>query len=295
MFGLAGGLGFLYLDLPGMRPPLYLVGRTADLERDLAPHIGAGLDVRETDDPQTGWRWVRELIDAGQPPMVWADIGELDYLNVKMHNTRHDILVVAYDEDAGIAWVADNDRDELQACTYESLARARNSGAFPGPNRHATFVYHWPRRLRDPGPATRDAISRAVRNMRGDGGEALAGLNGATGLAGVDIFAAAYPSWPETFAEDLDAALSGLRVFIVKAGTGGAMFRSLHAEFLREMGTIISDDDLGRLAEVYDELSSTWIELAECAGARDHAAGLRLVERIAELEHAGVAGMERWL
>lgn len=95
--------------------------------------------------------------------------------------------------------------------------------------------------------------------MRGDGGEALAGLNGATGLAGVDAFARAYPSWPETFAGDLDAALSGLRVFIVKAGTGGAMFRSLHAEFLRELGTTLADDGLGGLAEVYDELSSAWI------------------------------------
>jgi hypothetical protein len=171
-FGLAGGLGFLYLEMPGMKPPIYLVGRTADLERDVSEHLGIGLDVRETEDPEEGWRWVRDEIDAGRPPMVWADIGHLEYLRVRMHNTRHDIVIVGYDENEGIAWVADNDRDELQACSLDSLATARSSDGFPGPNLHTTFFYEWPESLRKPAEATRLAIERAVANMR-DGGDAI--------------------------------------------------------------------------------------------------------------------------
>src|SRR5207237_10227679 len=63
VFGFSGALGFLYVELPRMRPPVYLVGRTADLERDLPVHLGGAVDVRATDDPDEGWALVRERID----------------------------------------------------------------------------------------------------------------------------------------------------------------------------------------------------------------------------------------
>jgi Butirosin biosynthesis protein H, N-terminal/Domain of unknown function (DUF4872) len=295
VFGLSGALGFFYVELPEMRPPVYLVGRTADLETDIAAHLGVGLDVRETDDPGEGWSLVAEEVDAGRPPVVWADIKHLDYLRVRMHNTRHDIVVVGYDEDEGVAWIADNDRDDLQPCSLESLARARDSPAFPGPNRHRVFVYDWPQRLRDPRAATRDAVSRAVRTMRGDTSGEFAGAVPNAGLAGVEAFAAAYPRWPETFGADLDAALSGLRVLIVKAGTGGAMFRSLQAGFLRELGDLLNDDGLTAAAEAYDELTRAWQALAGAAEARDHAAGCAITEDLVALEREGVERMEAWL
>ncbi|MCW2998315.1 MAG: hypothetical protein JWN65_1864 [Solirubrobacterales bacterium] len=294
VFGLAGGLGFLYLAVPHMRPPIYLVGRTGAMEEDVAGHLGIGLDVRETDDPEQGWAWVREQIDAGSPPMVWADIKHLDYLRVRMHNTRHDIVVVDYDEAAGVAFIADNDREALQTCSLQSLAQARSSTAFPGPNRHRTYVYDWPAALRDPHEAARAAVACAVRNMT-DGGEALAGLSGAEGLAGIAAFAADYATWPGAFGEALPDALKGLWVFIVKAGTGGAMFRSLHATFLHELAALLDDERLARSAAIYDELTAAWVALSVTAAEGDHAGGLVHVDAIARLEVSGVDAMREWL
>lgn len=291
VFGLAGGLGFLFLELPAMSPPLYLVGRTADLERDVGAHLGIGLEVRDGDDAEAGWRWVRDEVDAGRPPMVWADIAELEYLRVRMSNTRHDIVVVGYDEAEQVAYVADNDRDEIQRCSMASLAAARGSAGFPGPNRHTTFLYDWPAALREPEHAVKLALARAVRNMR-EGGDALASLPGAAGLAGVDRLAGAYPDWPEQLGERSTEALKALWVFIVKAGTGGAMFRSLHATFLREMSELLNDAALRRAALIYETLAAAWTALADSAKAEDHASGLPHVRRIRELEHAGVAAME---
>jgi hypothetical protein len=293
VFGLAGGLGFLYLEMPGIAPPLYLVGRTGDLERDIADHLGLGLEVRDTDDPELGWRWVRDEIDAGRPPMVWADIGHLEYLRVRMHNTRHDIVVAGYDEPAGIAWIADNDRDALQPCSLESLARARSSDAFPGPNRHTTFIYRWPERLRPPEQAVRDAVQRSVDGMR-IRGEAAGGFPGSFGLDGVDDFAAAYPDWPARFGDDLPDVLRGLRVFIVKAGTGGAMFRSLQATFLHDMADLLDDATLRVIGATYDRLAEAWRGLAACAAQADHDAGRSIVAEIRSLEHRGVSLMMDW-
>jgi len=296
-FGLAGGLGFFYGELPGIKPPLYLVGRTAGLERDFCEHLGIGLDLRQTDDPQLGWGWLAAELDAGRPTMVWADIKHLDYLRVRMHNTMHDIVVLGYDTERGVAWVADNDRDEIQACSLESLARARSSDAFPGPNRHATWVMEFPRRLPPPATAVRAGVARAVANMKG-GGDGLTEGFGAAGLAGVTAFAERYPLWPEAF-DDLGSAMAALRVFIVKAGTGGAMFRSLEAEFLADAAALLGDPGLRHAATQCRVLSEAWRELAGHAGGDDsraaHAAGRASVERIFAYEEMLVRTLERWL
>ncbi len=291
VFGLAGGLGFLFVEIPAMSPPLYLVGRTADLERDVCDNLGIELEVRAGDDPEEGWRWVRDEVDAGRPPMVWADIAELEYLRVRMSNTRHDIVVVGYDEAEQVVYIADNDRDEIQRCSMASLAAARGSEGFPAPNRHTTFLYDWPAALREPEQAVKLALGRAIENMH-TGGDALAGMPGATGLAGVDRFASSYPDWPEQFGEGVIPALKALWVFIVKAGTGGAMFRSLHASFLREMSELLDDPQLRHAAHIYETLAAAWLALADAAKAEDHASGLPHLHRIQELEHAGVAAME---
>ena len=234
-FGLGGGLGFNYFELPGIEPPLYAVGRTAGLERDFCEHLGIELDLRRTDDAEEGWAWLRAELDAGHPTMVNADIKELDYLRVRMNNTMHDVVVTGYDEDEGVAFIADNDRDEIQRCSLESLARARSSQAFPAPNRHATWVMRFPDELPEPRLTIEAALRRAVENMR-TAGASLASAPATPGLEHVAAFAASYPEWPERFGDSLGPALRGLRVFIVKAGTGGAMFRSLHAEFLQRCG-----------------------------------------------------------
>src|SRR5437660_63495 len=228
VFGLSGGLGCFYFELPDMKPPLYLVGRTAELELGVCDHLGIDLDLRRTDDPDEAWRWVREELDAGRPTMVNADILELDYLNVKLSNTMHEIVVTGYDEAEGVALIADNDREEIQRCSLESLARARGSQGFPSPTHHATWVMRFPEQLPDPRLAVDSALGQAVANMRSDG------------LGNVERFAASYRSWPDQFGDRLGSALDALRIFIVKAGTGGAMFRSLQAQFLREAGELLA-------------------------------------------------------
>jgi Butirosin biosynthesis protein H, N-terminal/Domain of unknown function (DUF4872) len=293
-FGLGAGLGLAYVELPPMEPPLYLVGRTGGLERDVCEHLGIGLDLRQTEDPDEGWRWVREELDAGRPTMIWADIGELEYLRVRLRMTMHDIVVVGYDEEQGIALIADNDRDEIQHSTLEGLARARNSTAFPGPNRHATWVMTFPEALPEPAPTIREAIAGAVDNMR-SGGRGLEDTDVPRGLEAAEALAAAYPDWPARFGDKLPSALKGLQAYIVKAGTGGALFRSLHAGFLHDAGALLGDSSLDQLGDLYDELAAAWVAFAGAAETGEHASGLPFPDRIAELERAGVEAMEHWL
>lgn len=160
-FTLSGALDFSYLRSSELRPPLYLVGRGSDLETDLPTRLGATVDARSTDDPELGWKWVTNEIDSGRPVMAWADIAELPYLRVKLRMSRHDIVVIGYDDDAEIAHVVDNDREQTQLVPYAALARARASTSFPVPTRHTTFLIEWPEGL----PPLRNVAADAFRQI----------------------------------------------------------------------------------------------------------------------------------
>ena len=70
VFGLGGGLAFVYLRVPSLKPPVYLVGRTADLELDICRRLGIATERQQTEDPDEGWRWVTDELDAGRPVTV---------------------------------------------------------------------------------------------------------------------------------------------------------------------------------------------------------------------------------
>jgi hypothetical protein len=293
VFGLSGGYGFFYGDqLPGV--PFYLVGRVGSLEHDIAAHLGGTTHVQSTDDPDQGWQAIKDAIDQGNPPLVWADIAHLEYLRVRMVNTRHAIVICAYDDDQQIAWVADNDRDELQPCSYASLRRALNSTGFPSPNRCTRFRYDWPAALPDLHDAVRAAAATTSRNMR-EKPDAVGGLHGSAGLAGVTHFASAFPAWPDMFEDTLPQVLGLLAVLIIKAGTGGAMFRSLQAEYLQAAADTLRDRAVAEAATVATALSEQWEALAASAASHDLNAARENVKRIDHLEYAALEALEALL
>lgn len=295
-FGLAGGLAFGYLHDPGATPPLYLIGRDGVLEESFCRRLGVALDLRRTDDPAEAARWVRDELDAGQPLMVWADIGELPYLRVKLRNTHHDLVVVGYDDDLDVVHVADNDRADVQQVPAAAFARARSSPAFPGPTRNATFVLRFPDRLPPLHDAARDACAAAARNLR-TGGAGIAAMT-AEGVEGVRVFVDGVGSWPELFDRDaLTSALWSVAVFVEKAGTGGGLFRRLQADFLAEVAAATGDRGFAAAAAAYDDLARAWSAAAAAAASEgpllQRTGALRAaVASLPELEQRGLEALE---
>jgi hypothetical protein len=167
VFTLGGALAFSYVRSPRLFPQAYLVGRGNDLEDDYLTRIGATFEVQSTDDPDAGWAFVTDEIDEGRPVMVWADIGELPYLRVRLHMSRHDIVIVGYDDQQRVAYVVDNDRDTTQPVPYDALRRARSSTGFPTPTRHITYRVDWPDRVPDLRSIAGSALAASAALMRG--------------------------------------------------------------------------------------------------------------------------------
>ena len=269
-FTLGGALGLSYLRSNALVPPLYLVGRGVDFEVDLPRRLGGQVQVLTTDDPEEGWSWVRDEIDSGRPSLVWGDIAELPYLRVQMQMSRHDIVVIGYDEDAGVAFVVDNDRAEVQEVPFDSLARARSSTSFPQPTRHCTYRITWPSALPSIGGTAAAAFRQSADNLRQPSGARIANLtaaSGAEGLAAAEALAADVHTWADLPDDELEILLFGLGAFIEKAGTGGGLFRRLLAEGCAEIARLTGDLATADLARVADRCAQAWTETAR-AGIR---------------------------
>lgn len=274
VFGLGGGLSFMYTRYSGLTPPIYLVGRNGDMELDLCRRLNIQTRRQQTDDPDQAWHWVKGEIDAGRPVMVWCDIAELPYLRVKLSNTRHDVVVIGYDEDRNTVLVVDNDREEVQEVPMDAFRRAHGSRGFPGPNRFATYPMRFPDRLPDLLTCAREAAASAVRGLGGE--DALVfdvsalpkGSIVACGVAGVERFAEDIGTWHRCLGEEQVAiAVKSIPVFVEKAGTGGGLFRRLQASFCRDVAQATGDSAFAAAAEVCQRSAEAWSALGQVARA----------------------------
>lgn len=274
VFGLGGGLSFMYTRYPGLTPPIYLVGRNADMELDFCRRLGINTQRQQTDDADLGWHWVKDEIDAGRPVMVWCDIAELPYLRVRLSNTRHDVVIIGYDDDLKTVFVVDNDREDVQEVPFAAFRRAHGSNGFPGPNRFATYPMRFPAQLPDLLTCARDAAASAARVLGGEGALLFdvtrlpSGSLVASGVEGVKTFADDISTWPYRFDPDeLPAALKSLPVFVEKAGTGGGFFRLLEAEFCRDVAHATGDSDFAKAAKACQHSADAWSALGDVARA----------------------------
>lgn len=304
VFGMGGGLAFTYLRLATLRPPVYLVGRSSDLEVDLLTRLGAKADLRDGEDPVVGWDWVRSELQLGRPVMVWADIGELPYLKVRLEMSRHVVVVIGYDDATEVAYIVDNDRAEVQEVPYAMLARARASRSFPVPTRHTTYLVRWPSQLPDLRRAAASALAASVQHLEGGRASIIPGATQlppdaitSAGLAGVEIFAEDVQQWPDLMSEaDLDVALRSLTAFVEKAGTGGGLFRRLQSQFCFEVAHLTDSAESRQAGVEILRCADAWSALA-AAGRSDDAIGDRwravaaAARRLPGLEVTAVATM----
>ncbi|NKQ58755.1 BtrH N-terminal domain-containing protein [Amycolatopsis sp. K13G38] len=298
VFALGGALDFSYVRSAALVPPVYLVGRGGDLELDLIRRLGGRAALRATDDPQAGWQHVRDELDAGRPVLAWADIAELPYLRVRLRMSRHDIVLIGYDDDRQLVHVVDNDRVDTQLVPYDALARARASTSFPEPTRHTTYDITWPAALPDLGDALADAFRRSADAMTATSpsifGTTIAGSGyagaAASGLAGVALFAEDFCRWPDLFDDTaLDVALRSLGAFVEKAGTGGGLFRKLLADGAHDANLRLHDSAVDQVAAAAADAAATWsaaaAAAASSAGLRQrHAAAAEHVQQVTDYE-----------
>jgi hypothetical protein len=235
LFGLGAGVDSTYLSVPGTTPSAFVAGRTASMEVDLADALGVDYEEKPDPDDERAWQEVREEVLAGRPTMLSGDIFYLDYRDYKVHFPAHRFVMLGFDDEREVVYIADRIREQPEACSYPALFKSRN------PPEGISTYNMWGRfRGRevknDLTAAGRIAVGRCARRMLGEASEreaagSFASESQATsGIAGIERFARELPGWGERPDALELASFNGS--CIEKFGNGGGNFRRLYAGFL---------------------------------------------------------------
>ena len=268
IFGLGAGLESMFIKVDTLDPAISIFGRSISMEADA---LGAlGIDYREQPelDNQKAWEDVRNEVIAGRPTMLTGDIFFLDYRDYKVRFPAHRFVLLGFDDEKEIAYVADRVDPAPQACSYRALAISRN------PDTGITTFNLWGKFFDTTvknsfEQAACDAISMCVNRMQGkdtsqaDLIKSVTGDNAVivTGIDGLTAFADDLAGWHQR--DDAVQLASYNAQCIEKFGTGGGNFRNLYTGFLEWASDLIPDIVNTAHVELAKKSAQGWRALAE--------------------------------
>jgi hypothetical protein len=257
-FGLGAGLGFHYTEWKGINPSRMFHVRSSNLEGDFFTALGIPFEWKTSTDPEEALNLAKTGIDHHHPVLLRTDIYYLDYYKSSTHFSGHLVVLWGYDDEKKNAYLSDTGWPELQAISYDHLANARMSKAPPIPLDNQFFEVD----VQPPfGPLERGIVTSMKKNasqmLEPRGGKPIYSY----GIEGMEILCQRLPTWAE--AHDWKWCARFAYQIIEKRGTGGAAFRNLYQDFLREAEDILPWLRPYRLQEKMASIARAWIGLAE--------------------------------
>ncbi|WP_429842779.1 BtrH N-terminal domain-containing protein [Brevibacillus sp. FIR094] len=259
LFGLGQGLGFIYWDSKGMDFP-FIGGRVKpdELTACLATRLNLTVRIQETSSVDKAWQNVQSLIEHGIPVGLKLDSYYLDYFTNKVHFAAH--YAVIYGMDDEYAYMADTKQQGgLVKTRLDHLAMARNAkGSMSSRNR--SFTIESVGALSPLVPAIRtsltqnahDYLNPPIRNI---------------GNKGIMKMSSEILKWHER-SKNFEHDLCLTALLMERAGTGGALFRNLYRDFLKECTDLLGDPKLEQAYLMFAEIAPMWASISSLI---DHA------------------------
>lgn len=289
LFGIGEGLGFLFWDSKQLGYPLFLGRCKQDvLTENIVKSLGLRFEVSETSSKERAWDFVKTKIDRGIPVGLKLDCYYLDYFSKKIHFPAHYVTMYGYDDTDG--YLADTPQQGLLVKTsLASITKARSARG-PMSSRNRAYSLTEPAEMPNLKYIVMDAIHR----------NAKAFLNPPISNAnanGIRKTAKQIGNWlnrPEMTPEII--VRTGL--LMEKAGTGGALFRNIYRDFLKESSRLYPELGLQDFFEMFSTIAPMWTEVSFlicCAGKNSDAKSLfkaaEILNDIAVMEETAMKGL----
>lgn len=254
LFGLGEGLGFIFWNMKSMNFP-FIGGRVKPdvLTENIARNLKLELIVKETSSTQKAWDNVKELIDNGQVVGLKLDCFHLQYFSRPFHFAGHYTALYGYDDKN--AFLVDTKQQGGQVKTsLKSLALAR---AEKGPMSSKNLYYTL--RKTDEKNDLKTAIIAAIRN---NATEYINPPITNIGYKGIYKTSSEIVKWFKT-SKDVENDFKTSAMLMEKAGTGGALFRNLYRDFLKESYDLLKLDKLKTGYEAFVEIADLWTSVSQ--------------------------------
>lgn len=294
LFGLGGGLGFIYWYMKMMPVPFIggRYGKGTDPLIDTLRRIGGEAMIFETNSAEKGYEELKRALREREPAIVFVDMVYLPYMVLPeiAHFGAHTIVVYGLDEEKGKVYVSDRSERPLTV-TIDDLRRARSSKFPPFPPRNKLLRIRYPSTIGSLENEVRESIRESCWNM-------LKPPIKNIGLAGMQKWASLVIKWPEQFkGMNLFGCLFNLFIYIEIGGTGGSAFRPMYAQFLEEASSILNEPALRDVATMFRESGEVWSEIASAALPDSWPTLKRIRELVVEknriFEEQGPGALER--
>ncbi|MFD1885836.1 BtrH N-terminal domain-containing protein [Paenibacillus wenxiniae] len=253
LFGLGQGLGFIYWDSKAMAFP-FIGGRSKPdtVITNLAEGLGLIIHVQETSSISKAWQHVQTQLERGIPVALKLDAYDLDYFTNKVHFAGHYAVIYGFDND--YAYMADTKQQGGSVQTRRtSLSAARSAkGLMSSRNRSVTLEPI------DPLPPLAPVIRQALKS------NAHTYLNAPIrniGNNGIIKMSKAILTWPAR-TTDIEGHFGLTAMLMERAGTGGALFRNLYRDFLRECIDLLADRQIEQAYQLFVQIAPLWIAVS---------------------------------
>lgn len=253
LFGLGQGLGFIFWNMKTMNFP-FIGGRikTDLLTQNIAKNLNLELSIKETSSTQKAWENVKQLLDNGKVVGLKLDCYHLEYFSNPFHFAGHYVAIYGYDNEN--AFLVDTRQQGGQVKTsLTSLALARNEKG-PMSSKNLYYTLTKTNKKYD----LKDSILNAIQNNATD--YINPPINN-IGYKGILKTSKEILKWFDT-SKDIEGEFQASAMLMERAGTGGALFRNLYRDFLKESYEILKLNKLKQAHTEFIDIANLWTEIS---------------------------------
>lgn len=223
------------------------------ITKNLALNLKLKLIAAETTSPESAWNEVKKLIDNGRVVGLKLDCFYLEYFKRPYHFAEHFVAMYGYDETD--AFLVDTTQQGGKVKTsLQSLSIARVQKGPMGSN-HLYFTL-------DKTEQSFELETAIVTAIKNNAASYLQPSNLLEGNNGVHALSSQIIDWFKT-GNDVFTGFKASAKMMEKAGTGGALFRNLYRDFLKESYELLQKEELKNAYVDFVEIAKAWNRVAD--------------------------------
>ncbi len=253
LFGIGEGLGYIFWNMKLMDFP-FIGGRikTDKLTENICRNLHLKLESKETSSLRKAWQNIEVPLANGKAVGLKLDCYHLDYFTNKIHFAGHYVTIYGYDDT--YAYLNDTDQQGgLVQTTLKNLELARNEKG-PMSSRNLSFTIEQIKKL----PNLKPIIKKAIYNNATDFlNPPIKNL----GYKGMEKTASEIKKWFKE-SDDVQNEFQTSAMLMERAGTGGALFRNLYRDFLKEAYELTGMEELNSGYLEFREHAKQWNEIS---------------------------------
>ncbi|MTI89340.1 MAG: DUF4872 domain-containing protein [Balneolaceae bacterium] len=254
LFGIGEGFGYIYWNMKTMDFP-FIGGRVKPdvLTENICRNLDLHLEIKETSSIKKAWKNVTQYLDNGQAVGLKLDCYHLDYFTNKIHFAGHYVALYGYDEE--FAYLIDTDQQGRKVqTTLKSLELARNEKG-PMSSRNRSYTIEQVEELSDLNRIIKQAIFNNATEYLNPPIKNIS-------YKGIKKTSVEIINWFKT-SQDIKGEFQASASIMEKAGTGGALFRNLYRDFLKESADKLESPKIKEAHEDFIEIASLWTKVSK--------------------------------